>query len=322
MKKHKNIVVIYWSDDWEKELPMNGAPETRKSFEDWHVRGLKENIQVFRASIEWYNEKTNCFKKAWAYRDGVWEKINQPIKPDLIFDKIKGVRNYNLYDLKMKIASQVKFFNNPLFRIIVDNKFSQYLLFGEFMPKSYLANDRIELKSSVERLQTDKVVVKPLFGSGGFDIKIAEKAKVLTGRFNFPVLVQEFIRSEKGIPGLSKGKEVADLRLVFINHKLIYALSRIAKPGSLFTNFHQGAGAKLVEEKSVPASVKAMVKKIVAKLSLFSEAHYCLDFIFDNSGRPYLLEMNSTPGFDLLYLLNDEKAIKKNFSEFVKVLGV
>jgi glutathione synthase/RimK-type ligase-like ATP-grasp enzyme len=320
MKKFKNIVVIYWSDDWKKELPMSGAPETRKSFEDWHVRGLKEDIRIFRASISWYDEKRNCFRKAWAYRDGSWKKINQPIKPDLIFDKIKGVRNYSLYDLKMSITRKVKFFNNPLFRTIVDNKFSQYLLFGEFMPKSYLASNRTELKLTVDRLQTDQAVVKPLFGSGGFDIKIAKKAEILNKRFVFPVLVQEFIKSEKGIPGLSKGKEVADLRLVFINHKLVYALSRIAKTGSLFTNFHQGARARLVDEKNIPTSVKVMVKKIIAKLSLFSEAHYCLDFIFDNNGRPYLLEMNSTPGFDLLYLLNDDGAITKNFNEFIKII--
>lgn len=322
MKKHKNIVVIYWSDDWKKELPMSHAPETRKSFEDWHVRGLKEDIKIFRASIEWYDEKTSSFKKAWAYRDGAWKKINKSVKPDLIFDKIKGVRNYSLYDLKMKIARKVKFFNNPLFRIIVDNKFSQYLLFDEFMPKSYLANDRLEFKKAIKRVKSEKAVIKPLFGSGGFGIKIAEKKKTLATRVEFPVLIQEFIESEKGIPGLSKGKEVADLRLVFINHKLVYALSRIAKKGSLFTNFHQGAGAKLVEEKSIPASVVVMAKKIIAKLFLFSEAHYCLDFIFDNSGRPYLLEMNSTPGFDLLYLLNDETAIKKNFSEFIKIVGL
>src|SRR3989338_3385055 len=98
MKKFKNIVVIYWSDDWKNDLPMPGAPETRKSFEDWHVRGLKENVRIFRASISWYDEKRNCFGKALVYREGFWKKINQPVKPDLIFDKIKGARNYSLYD--------------------------------------------------------------------------------------------------------------------------------------------------------------------------------------------------------------------------------
>ena len=108
--------------------------------------------------------------------------------------------------------------------------------------------------------------------------------------------------------------------MVFMNHSLVYALSRIAKKDSLFTNFHQGASAVLVPKRFIPANAIAMSKKILKKLSVFPEAHYSLDFIFTNSGKPVFIEMNTTPGFDLLHIVGDEKIKNNHFKEFLKTL--
>ena len=105
-----------------------------------------------------------------------------------------------------------------------------------------------------------------------------------------------------------------------MNHKLIYALSRIAQNGSLFTNFHQGATAVLVSDKFISKKLKEISQKIVDKLSIFPEANYSLDFMFDDSGKPILVEMNTTPGFDLLNIVGDEKIKDKNFKEFIKII--
>ncbi len=133
-------------------------------------------------------------------------------------------------------------------------------------------------------------------------------------------MVQEFIISEKGIPGFSKKKEVADLRLVFMHHKLSYALSRIAKRGSLFTNLHQGASGVLVPEKFIPQGVWEITRKIIKKLEIFPKAQYSLDFIFSNSGKAYLVEMNTTPGIDLVTTLGNEKIKKECFESIIKLL--
>ena len=319
MNNFKKVVVIYYGDDWKKEVPFLSIP-TRESFQDWHIRGLKNNIEMYRASFEWYDGKRNVFKKSWAYRNGRWIKINKPIKPNLIFDKIKGSWDYSLFDKKMKIMSKVKIFNNPLFRTILDNKLSQYIIFNEFMAESFLANNDTELAHALKKIKSPKVVLKPLYGSGGFGITINEKDEVFGQKITYPVFVQEFIKSTRGIPGFSKNKEVSDLRMIFINHRLIYALSRVAKKGSLFTNFHQGATAILVPEKSIPTKAKEVAKKIVKKLSIFSEANYSLDFIFTDSGKPILVEMNTTPGFDLLNIVGNEKIKERNFQEFIKII--
>lgn len=320
MRKMKNVVVVYHGDDWKKKVPLVDALPTRESFEFWHEEGLKRGIAMYRGSINWYNPKKNVFKKAWAYRNNEWIKITKPIRPDLIFDKIKGVRDYSMFDFKMDISKKVKIFNNPLFRTMFDNKLSQYLVLSEFMPDSYLAIDKKHLVSVLKKIRTAKVVMKPPYGSGGFGIKICKKKEALKKKMEYPIFVQEFVRSEKGIPGFSKKNEVADLRMVFVHHKLIYALSRIARKGSLFTNFHQGATAILVPKKFIPRSARKIARKVIKKLSIFPEANYCLDFIFTNSGKPLLVEINTTPGFDLLHIVGTRELKIKNLKEVMSVI--
>lgn len=319
MKKGKNVIVVYDGDDWSKKIPLESAVSTRKAFEDWQVRALQEGIEMYRASIHWYNLEQNVFEKAWAYRGKRWIKVEEPIKPSLIFDKIAGHHDYELFAHKMAISEKTKIFNHPLFRTMVNNKLSQYLALEEFMPKSFMATSRAELGNAVDNITSTKVVLKPLYGSGGFGIMIEEKAEILKSDIEYPVLIQEFIKS-RGIPGFSDGREIADLRMVYMNHELVYALSRIAKEGSLFTNFHQGAKAVLVPEDSIPEEANKVAEAIIKKLSIFPEANYSLDFIFNDQQQPMLLEMNTTPGFDLLYELGDEEAKEKNYREFIKMV--
>lgn len=316
----KKIVVIYNENDWNKKVPLEDSPESRKAFEDWHERGLMNGIEMYRASIYWYDIKRNVFKKAWAYRDKEWKKINSSIKPNLIFDKIAGKYDYSMFDYKMAISAKVKVFNHPLFRTMLDNKLAQYLYLGEFMPLSFLATDVDKLNKSFNKIKSSKVVIKPLYGSGGAGIIIEEKDNVARDKVKFPVLVQEFIKSEQGIPGFSLKNETSDLRMIFINHKLIYALSRIAKKDSLFTNFHMGATAVIVPVESIPKLAHQIVKKIIKKLAVYPEANYSLDFIFTNDKKPILVEMNTTPGFDLLHIVGDEVVKEKHFKEFIKVI--
>jgi len=221
----------------------------------------------------------------------------------------------------MKLSQKVKVFNHPLFRTMVDNKLAQFLFLGEFMPNSFLATNKKELSSAIKKLSSSKAVVKPLYGSGGFGIVIEEKEKIDPKKTAFPVLIQEFIKSDKGIPGFSKKDEVADLRMIFINHEYIYSLSRIAKKGSLFTNFHQGATAVMVPKKDIPLSARKMARKITNKLSVYPEANYSLDFIFTTPGKPLLVEMNTTPGFDLLDIVGDEKTKEKHFKKFISIIN-
>jgi glutathione synthase/RimK-type ligase-like ATP-grasp enzyme len=321
MKKNKIAVIIYKGDDWNKKVPLEKSIPTRESFEDWYERGREKGVDFYRASIDWFNISKFCFQKSWTFQNGKWIKVNKPIKPDLIFDKVAGKHDYELLDLKLNIQKKIRIFNNPLFKTLLNSKLNQYLIFGEFMPRSFVINSKFDLLKNIGKVRSQKAVTKPFFGSGGFGIVIEEKNKLKHSKLAYPFLLQEFVKSEKGIPGFSKKKEVADLRIVFMNHKPIYALSRIARRGSLFTNFHQGATPIPVPLKFIPRSVKKITEKVVRKLSIFPQAHYSIDFIFDNAGKPMLVEINTTPGFDLLHIVGTESVKERSIDEFLKVIN-
>ncbi|EKD58306.1 MAG: hypothetical protein ACD_56C00150G0005 [uncultured bacterium] len=315
----KNIIIMYSGDDWKKETPVTNEG-TRLAIQDWMQRADKSGIELFRASLKWYDLDKNVFTKAWAFRGGFWKKIEHEIAADLIYDKVLSKYDYSLLDLKLKIAQRTLLFNDPLFRATFNSKLSQYVMFGEFMPFTEIANDKNELENSISKSPSEKIVVKPLYGSGGFGIFIGKKESAIDVHYTYPVLIQEFIASEKGIPGISTQDEVSDLRLVFQGGKMAYALSRIAAPGSLFTNLHQGASGKMILPEQIPSIVMEMAEKINDKISVFPNAQYSLDFIFDNSGKPYFIEMNTCPGIDLVTFLGDEKTKQENFETIRNLL--
>lgn len=317
-KKQKTIVVTYFGDDWKKKTPIT-CDGTRRSFEYWHTEGLKQGVSIYRASLSWYNMKKRHFTKAWAFRDGTWKKVVGPIVPDMIYDKIGGKHDYTLHEKKLEIATHTKWFNTPYFRAHFDNKLSQYILLGEFMPTSFALHSKKELVGNIKKIKTEQVVIKPYYGSGGFNIIIDKKEKILRKKLAYPILLQEFIDGSKGIPGL-KQHAVADLRVVYLNHKPAYALSRIVKGTSLFTNFHQGASAVSVPLRSIPASVRILVKGIQKKLSLFPECEYSLDFIFNKRGTPFLMEINTAPGLVLLDLIGNKQTQKRNLDAIISLV--
>ncbi len=318
----KKIVIIYSGDDWYKDVPFSSdSSETKLSFEEWYKQASRYNIKFYRASIDWYDEKKGTFIKSWTFENNKWIKISQSIKPHAIYDKTAGSYDYITFEEKMNIFKKTPILNHPLFRTITNNKLSQHMLFGEYMPDTLLANNKKELITSLGKIKGSEIVIKPLHGSGGFGIFIGSKKDALKKRLTYPVIAQEFIVSTKGIPGFSKKDEIADLRLIYTDHKLVYALSRIAKKGSLFTNFHQGASAVLVPKNKIPKGVHMVAKNITKKLSVFPHANYSLDFIFTNNKKPILVEMNTTPGFDLLRIVGTKQIKKRNFELFVKSIN-
>ena len=161
---------------------------------------------------------------------------------------------------------------------------------------------------------------KPLQGSGGFGIVIGNKETILNEEFIYPILLQDFVKNENGIPGFSEMGELADLRITYINHEPLYALSRIAQNGSLFTNMHQGAISKRVPLEKIPENVWKIAEKITDKLKMFSRAQYSLDFFFDENGKPFFIEMNSVPGLCLIEDLKDPELQQQDFEAFINIL--
>jgi|GEM_PF-446979 glutathione synthase/RimK-type ligase-like ATP-grasp enzyme len=312
----KNIVIIYGGDDWSVETPFKDSPETGRSFEDFYAYAKQRGISTYRASIDWYDDTSGTFLKAWTFDENTWVHIEQPVRPDVVFDKTAGKRDYALFDTKRSMLEKFPVVNSPLFRTQFDNKLSQYLAFSDFMPVSFLTEDDVQLAATFEKIRTEKVVMKEVYGSGGKEVTIGGKSLTTKGTLTYPLLVQEFVETA-GIPRFSNPGDIADLRLVYVSGKLVYALSRIAKRGSLFTNFHQGASAVLVPADKIPEAALQAAEGINKKLSLFDNINYSLDFMFDTDGCPVFIEMNTTPGFDLLRIVGTPEIKERYYSELL-----
>ncbi len=313
MRKTRVLFVLYNEDDWAVDTPLKKSPETRASFEEFYTIAESKGVSVFRAHINWYDPVSRKFSKAWTFRNNAWHKVTNPPQPTALFDKIAGKYDFPLFEKKVEMAKHFPLRNSPTFRAFVDNKFNQYLLFHEWMPLSYLAEDREQLLRVMRKIKSTQVVLKLLYGSGGKEVTIGAKSTLSKTDLTYPVLVQEFIPTT-GVPGFSLTKVVADLRLVFINHELIYALSRVAKGHSLFTNFHQGAHAILVPKNRIPKDCLQIAQEIQVKLKHFEKVHYSLDFMFSVDKKPIFIEINSTPGFDLLRIVGS-LALRKRHTE-------
>ncbi len=318
----KRVVIIYSDDDWHEEIPFGKEKSsdiaTRQANEKLYQQGLSQGLEFYRAELKWFNDSTNCFDRAWTFVDGNWVKINQPICPDVIYDKTKGVYDYLDYDLKVKINGKIPIFNHPQFQTLLSDKLNQYLIFGEWIPRTKFIADEEAFYNYIDKYEAEsKLVIKPTQGSGGDGVVIDSVVNLKEKHVNYPILVQDYVEAS-GIPGISENGELADLRLNYFNHKPVFALSRVAAKDSLLTNISQGAEAKQVALSDIPEIVWLTAEKIVEKLKVFGDrTHYSLDFIFSENGEPVMLEMNTKPGFGLIFLLTGDKERKEYFNHLI-----
>ena len=109
-----------------------------------------------------------------------------------------------------------------------------------------------------------------------------------------PLLVQSFIDSSKGVPGLYKG--VHDFRLLFLGNKLVHAYIRTCVPGTYICNVSKGAERVVVPLKDVPKKLKDISKVFQKRFKDYLNSFYSIDFIYDKGRKPIVIEVNVKPG--------------------------
>lgn len=311
----KKVLILYGRSNWENSRPFENK-RYQYSYEYFYNLCLKNSIRMYRASYQWYNYKKNIFSHAWVFegKGGKWEKINN-IRPDIIYDKTKA-RAETYYKKELIKKAYPKFINDLQFTQIIDDKFFTSLLFARWSKKSYLVDNISDLKRLLPKIKTNLFVLKPLMDSGGNDIHILNKKNSLKKiTLNKRFLVQEFIDSSRGVPGISKGMH--DLRLVFVNDKLVYSYIREPQKGSYLANIAQGGLLTIVPNNKLPKSIRPIIKYTNELFSSFSPKIYSIDFMFDEKKRPWIVELNSMPG---LYFSSAEKPYMiEMYKELLKV---
>lgn len=293
-------MILFGKSDWENAKPFANK-DYQYSYEYFYTLCKENDIQMYRASYQWYDYKKNIFSYAWIYEgeNANWKKVSD-IKPDLVYDKTKS--RAEVYYKKELIREHYPFINDLLFTKIIDDKFLTSLLFPQWSKKNWLIKSKEDLGRIISQLETSKIVLKPISESGGNGVQVIEKNDWEKVSFEGENIVQEFIDSSRGVPGVSE--KMHDLRLVFVNEEIIYSYIREPKEGSYLANLAQGGSLKIVPREKLPQSLQPIIVHMNEVFSAFSKKIYSVDFMFDETGRPWIVELNSMPG---LFFTPEEK---------------
>ena len=138
----------------------------------------------------------------------------------------------------------------------------------KYMPPTLISENLDEIKSFFKRYKS--VVAKPINGFSGNNVILlktfsADKIKKLLKTHNH-LFFQKFL------PGVYKG----DKRVFIIKGKVVGAISRVPKKGSILSNMSKGATAKLT--KLTKREIKA--SKAIGKLLIKNKIYFAgIDFV-------------------------------------------
>ena len=232
-------------------------------FEPENLSFLNGKILAFCKHIKINENKKKFYSLLKTFKFNLEKSKVILIRNDPPFD------NRYLYStfLLNHISKKVKIINNPsAVRNVSEKLFS--INFMRYMPPTLISENLNEIRNFFKRYKA--VVAKPINGFSGNNVILlktfnANKIKKLIKTHNH-VFFQKFL------PGVSKG----DKRVFIIKGKIVGAISRVPKKGSILSNMSKGALAKLTKltKKEVKAS------KVIGKL-LVKNKIYCagIDFI-------------------------------------------
>lgn len=262
---------------------------------DEEFRKLNANFYIVR------NNKTYLgngkFSKSWQFKDGDLIETGK-ITVDKIYDKGS-----------FKTDGKISVLNNETVNHICnDNKYETYKLFKKYCPETILVNNEKEFLKALLKIKGKKKVIKPIDGSGGKNIFIGDDAYLKNCKYKFPLLVQEFLDTSNGIPGIYKG--IHDLRIVFINNEIVKSYFRTPPKGSLLANVSLGGAMVPIDNNCIPKAAVKIAKEVNRYLAQFGDRVFSVDFGFVKN-KPKIIELNSNVGLDE----NKRFAVEKIFKE-------
>jgi glutathione synthase/RimK-type ligase-like ATP-grasp enzyme len=272
----RNIVVFFKSPN-AMDYPFN-----KKEYYDTYqllqqeIEKLGANFFIVRDNKTYLGN--GAFTKSWSFKSNQLVESG-PITANAIYDKGEFISDNTVFVLN---TSEI---NN-----ICTDKWLTYQTFTEFCPTSFLVHNNEELAKALGEINTEKKVVKPVDGEEGHGVYIDTSNKILQINHDFPLLVQEFLDTSKGIPNIYVG--IHDLRLVYINNQIVYAFYRTPPEGQLLANVAQGGNLQIINPKNIPKEVFPITEAVKNKM----KGDYCIsvDIGFVN-GVPKIIELNSRP---------------------------
>lgn len=286
----KTILILYTLHDTGSNIPFSDL-KYQRCYEILYSTAAEQGIVFCRAPVDWYDHESGSFLQAWFFENRQWA-LKPNILPNVIYDKTAfGTVSEDTYE---RFSEKFPLINNPEFTKIAGDKYATSLLLPHYFKPYLLVPSESVLSEKIKGIVGEYVVIKPLSSSGGEGVIIDTAKNVFARQLSYPLILQEFIDSSHGIPGITPGHH--DLRLVFINDELVYSYVRVPKAGSLLANVAQGGKMFIVASQNLPPSINPAIVAVQKAFARFPRKIYTIDLMFDESAHPWIVELNTMPG--------------------------
>ena len=229
----------------------------------------------------------NTFEGGWIFEDGAFKRTEGLVHPAVIFNRgsFRG-------------DAQAMTVNEPVFDDLCTDKWKSYEEFPQLFPATAVVHTPAEAAAFLQSIPTAMAVAKPIDEEEGRGVFILPKKDILAKIPTYPYLLQEFIDTSKGIPGITD--TVHDFRIISIRGEFIVAYVRTAQPGSLLANVALGANIQEVPREQVPKEAWGIFQTVDHAFKRFPDRLYSVDTGRDASGVWKIIELNSKPGTSVM----------------------
>lgn len=278
-------VAVYFSDPDGNGAPfVENAGEYARSYRELGKRIADDGGRfcVVRGKETFAGK--GAFSKYWEFQDGDFVEKGEELRADVVLNKGE--------DLEFKDGTNVV--NAPAFDDICSRKEYTQDILVDVMPRAILVSSEEELQNRINEIPSDFVVAKPPHGALGRGVVIGPRKTILAHAHEYPLLLQEFIDTSEGIPGIMVGTH--DSRLVIVGGEFSYCEYKTPKKGSLVSNVSLGGSYFPIPQDKIPAEELALARTVDAKFTRFPSRIYSIDMCRGKGGRWYVIELNAPPG--------------------------
>ena len=179
-------------------------------------------------------------------------------------------------------------------RVCVDKR-ETVAMFPDLSPKTTEVKNRKQLEHAMKAWTAPMAVAKPVDGAEAKGVVIGSPNEIIASEHEFPVIIQQYVDTSGGIPGIIDG--VGDLRTILIDGEVALTYARRAKAGTLISNVSKGGAEIEVLPENRPADAMAIVRAVDERFKPLSKHRvFCVDLGRDADGKWYIIELNSKPG--------------------------
>jgi len=275
-------------------------------------------------------------KSYWVFARNRWSKIQRHGHANVVFDKVSPVnKKVQAHRELLFSAPHIRPFNDlSVLNLFLDKQMT-FNKFGDntiptvsikdgTMKSIHAAHSLLDKMVGAHPQKGDfstGIVMKDRYGAGGNDIYKFKKnqhdrvRRVMKQKKDMSFILQPFTKFNKGYQHNNINVS-ADIRLIYLNGKIVQTYIRMAKKRSYLCNEHCGGLLKYIRTQDVPSIVMSHAKKILKTLNT-SCSLFALDFIVSNNGNVYLIEGNTGPGLDWNPSIRENELKAKSFIRII-----